>query len=186
MNLFSDFCFFELLPFAGLNGTFLHNRLREVFLKLQRHAGKWSTSREGRSGDAIWIWRSARMCGDKGECPVWAGVGGWVRGAFARSMSLGKLSGIHRDRNLEHFNKGQKLVRIEHELSFLKLFGHAWDIPINSRGVPPKSLCSLGLKGHTELFGPPPFSHGRPPPTPPGDIRTQKFEFVLLFLPDLS
>ena len=40
-----------------------------------------------------------------------------------------------------------------------------------------KSLVSLGFEGHTELFGPYPFTWKTS--TPPEDIRTQKFGFVL-------
>ena len=50
-----------------------------------------------------------------------------------------------------------------------------------SRDVPPKSLFSLGFKGHTEPFGPHPFTWKTP--TPPEDIRTKKFGFGFLFLP---
>ena len=53
-------------------------------------------------------------------------------------------------------------------------------IPAKSRDIPPKEfLFALGFEGHTELFGPHPFT--RKTPTPPEDIRTQKFGFVLLF-----
>ena len=48
---------------------------------------------------------------------------------------------------------------------FLKLFGHPRDIPANWRDIPPKSLVSLGFEGHTELFGPHPFTWKTPHPT---------------------
>ena len=47
-----------------------------------------------------------------------------------------------------------------------------------SRDIPLKGLFSLGFKGHTELFGPHPFTWKTP--TLQKDIQTQKFEFVLL------
>ena len=64
---------------------------------------------------------------------------------------------------------------------FLKLFGHARDIPAKSRDIPPKSLVSLGFEAHTELFGPHPFTWKTP--TPPENSRTKKFRFGFLFLP---
>ena len=61
-------------------------------------------------------------------------------------------------------------TNIEHRLFFLKLFGRprqkSWDIP-------PKSLVSLAFEGHTEVFGPHPFTLKTP--TPPENIRTKKF-----------
>ena len=62
---------------------------------------------------------------------------------------------------------------------FLKLVGHPRDIPAKSRDIPPESLVSLGFEGHTELFGPHPFTWK--PPTPPENIRTKKFGFGFLF-----
>ena len=47
--------------------------------------------------------------------------------------------------------------------------------------VTAKSLVSLVFEGHTELFGPHPFTWKTP--TPPEDIRTKKFGFGFLFLP---
>ena len=41
---------------------------------------------------------------------------------------------------------------------FLKPFGHPRDIPAKSRDIPPKSFVSLSFEGHTELFGPHPFT----------------------------
>ena len=49
-----------------------------------------------------------------------------------------------------------------------------------SRDVPAKKFGFPGFEGHTELFGPHPFP--RKTPTPPEDIRTQKFGFGFLFL----
>ena len=40
---------------------------------------------------------------------------------------------------------------------FLILFRRPPDIPPKSRDIPPKSMCSLGFEGHTELFGSHPF-----------------------------
>ena len=71
-------------------------------------------------------------------------------------------------------------MKFEHKLFFLKLFGQPRDVPTKFRDIPPKSLASLGFKGHTELFGPPLFTWKTP--TPPEDIRTQMFGFMLLFL----
>ena len=69
--------------------------------------------------------------------------------------------------------------RIEHKFFFLKLFGHRRDIPAKSRDIPPKKFCFPGFEGHTELFGPHPFMWKTP--TPPENIRTQKFGFGFLF-----
>ena len=66
-------------------------------------------------------------------------------------------------------------TRIEPKLYFLKLFGRFRDIPAKSRDIPPKKFDSLGFEGHTELFGPHPFTWKTP--TPPENIRTQKFRF---------
>ena len=62
---------------------------------------------------------------------------------------------------------------------FLKLFGHPRDIPAKSRDIPPKKFDFPGFEGHTELFGPQPFVWKTP--TPPENIRTQKFRFGFLF-----
>ena len=64
---------------------------------------------------------------------------------------------------------------------FLKLFGHLRDIPAKSRDIPLKKFGFPGFEGHTERFGPHPFTWKTP--TPPEDIRTQKFGFGFLFLP---
>ena len=45
--------------------------------------------------------------------------------------------------------------------------------------IPPKKFDSLGFEGHTELFGPHPFTWKTP--TPSENIRTQKFRFGFLF-----
>ena len=48
-------------------------------------------------------------------------------------------------------------------------------------GYPDKNpLVSLGFEGHTELFGPHPFTWKTP--TPPEDVRTEQFGFGLLLL----
>ena len=57
--------------------------------------------------------------------------------------------------------------------------GTSWQ---KSRDIPPKSLVSLSFEGHTKLFGPPSLTWKTP--TPPEDIRTEKFGFVLIFLPE--
>ena len=61
----------------------------------------------------------------------------------------------------------------------LKLFGQLRDIPAKSRDIPPKKFDSLGFEGHTELFGPHPFVWKTP--TPPENIRAQKFRFGFVF-----
>ena len=66
------------------------------------------------------------------------------------------------------------------QFSFLKLFGPLRDIPAKSREYLAKKPVALGFEGHSELFGPRPFT--RKTLTPPEDIQTQKFGFVLLFL----
>ena len=70
-------------------------------------------------------------------------------------------------------------TRIEPKHFFLKLFGRFRDIPAKSRDIPPKKFDSLGFEGHTELFGPHPFTWKTP--TPPENIRTQKFRFGFFF-----
>ena len=72
--------------------------------------------------------------------------------------------------------RGQKL---NPNIFFLKLFGRFRDIPAKSRDIPPKKFDSLGFEGHTELFGPHPFMWKTP--TPPENIRTQKFRFGFFF-----
>ena len=52
-------------------------------------------------------------------------------------------------------------------------------IPAKSQNIPPKKFDSLGFEGHTELFGPHPFTWKTP--TPPENIRTQKFRFGFFF-----
>ena len=65
--------------------------------------------------------------------------------------------------------------KIEPKHFLLKLFGRFRDIPAKSRDIPLKKFDSLGFEGHTELFGPHPFTWQTP--TPPENIRTQKFRF---------
>ena len=79
-------------------------------------------------------------------------------------------------KNPEGPNRGQK---IEPKHFFLKLFGRFRDIPAKSRDIPPKKFDSLGFGGHKELFGPHPFTWKTP--TPPENIRAQKFRFGFLF-----
>ena len=55
---------------------------------------------------------------------------------------------------------------MEHKLFFLKLFGLLRDIPAKSRDIPPKKFDFPGFEGHTELFGPHPFTLKTPPPHP--------------------
>ena len=76
-------------------------------------------------------------------------------------------------------NKGTK---IKHKLFFLKLFGPLRGIPAKPRDISPRKFVFPGFEGHTELFGPHPFMWKTP--TPPEDIRTPKFGFGFLFLPE--
>ena len=62
---------------------------------------------------------------------------------------------------------------------FLKLFGRLRDIPAKSRDIPPKKFDFPGFEAHIELFGPHPFTWKTP--TPPENIRTQKFRFGFFF-----
>ena len=55
-------------------------------------------------------------------------------------------------------------TRIEPKHLFLKLFGRFRDVPAKSRDIPPKKFDSLGFEGHTELFGPHPFTWKTPTP----------------------
>ena len=71
------------------------------------------------------------------------------------------------------------ILELEPKHFFLKLFGRFRDIPAKSRDIPPKKFDSLGFEGHTELFGPHPFTWKTP--TPPESIRTRKFRFGFVF-----
>ena len=55
-----------------------------------------------------------------------------------------------------------------------------------SRDIPPKKFVFPGcrVEGHAEVFGLHPFTWKTP--TPAEGMQTQKFEFVLLFLPETS
>ena len=53
------------------------------------------------------------------------------------------------------FNRGRELNT---NFFFLKYFGHPRDIPAKSRDIPPKKFDFPGFEGHTELFGPHPFT----------------------------
>ena len=67
----------------------------------------------------------------------------------------------------------QSITRIWlHTFIFFELFGHLRDIPAKSLDIPPKKFDFPGFEGHTELFGPHPFTW---------KTRTQKFGFVLFF-----
>ena len=70
-------------------------------------------------------------------------------------------------------------TKIEPKLYFLKVFGHPRDIPAKSRDIPPKKFDFPGFEGHTELFGPHPFVWKTP--TPPENVRAQKFRFGFIF-----
>ena len=70
------------------------------------------------------------------------------------------------------FNRGQKL----NPNIFFSNFSGASGSPGISRQ---KKFDSLGFEGHTELFGPHPFPWKTP--TPPENIRTQKFRFGFFF-----
>ena len=58
-------------------------------------------------------------------------------------------------------------------------FGRPRDIPAKSQDIPPKKFDFPGFEGHIEFFGPHPFTWKTP--TPPENIRTQKFVFALFF-----
>ena len=79
------------------------------------------------------------------------------------------------------FGRGQPWIGDENwtQTFFLKLSGRFWDIPAKFRDIPPQKFDSLGFEGHTELFGPHPFTWKTP--TPPENIRTQKFRFGFFF-----
>ena len=76
-----------------------------------------------------------------------------------------------RGRGVASKSREQELQELKIKQFFLRLFGHPRDIPS-------KSLVILGFKGH---FGPQPCMWKTS--TSLEDIRTQKFGFVLLFLP---
>ena len=59
--------------------------------------------------------------------------------------------------------------------------GISWQ---KSRDIPPKMFDFPGFEGHTELFGPHPFTWKTP--TPPENIRTNKFGFGFFFFPESS
>ena len=56
---------------------------------------------------------------------------------------------------------------------FSNFSGLLRDIPAKSRDILPKKFDFPDFEGHTELFGPHPFTWKTP--TPPEDIRTKKF-----------
>ena len=62
---------------------------------------------------------------------------------------------------------------------FSNFSGASRDIPAKSRDIPLKKFDFPGFEGHTELFGPHPFMWKTP--TPPENIRAQKFRFGFLF-----
>ena len=78
-------------------------------------------------------------------------------------------------------SKHSQGTKIEHKFFFLKLFGHLRDIPPKSWDIPPKKFDFPGFEGHTELFGPHPFTWKTP--TPPENIWTKMFGFGFLFCP---
>ena len=84
----------------------------------------------------------------------------------APDIDLLKYCGLLEDKNSTQF-------------FFLKLFGHLWISQQKSWDIPPKSLVSLGFEGHTELLDPHPFTWKAS--TPPEDIWSQQFDFVLPF-----
>ena len=61
--------------------------------------------------------------------------------------------------------------KLNTNFGFLKLYGHLLDIPAKSRDIPPKKFDFPGFEGHTELFGPHPFTWKTS--TPPENIRTK-------------
>ena len=69
-------------------------------------------------------------------------------------------------------------VRNLNTIFFIKLFERPRDIPPKISGYPAQKFGFLGLEGHTELFGPHPFTWKTP--TPPEDIRTTKFRLILV------
>ena len=74
--------------------------------------------------------------------------------------------------------RGQNLNK---NLLLFKLFGRPWDVPAKDPGIIlPNRLSSPGFEAHTEPFDTHPFIWNIP--TPPEDMQTQKFEFVLISL----
>ena len=65
-------------------------------------------------------------------------------------------------------------------LQSAELFGVRRDIPAKSWDIPSLKFGFSLFEGHAELFGPHPFTSKTP--TPPENIRTQNFGFVLFFL----
>ena len=119
-----------------------------------------------------------------GECPL-----GSFQGCIQSSLpppifshefegDLGQIRGT-RVTSEESFSVAFRGRKIEHKLFLLKLFGRLRDILAKSRDIPPKKFDFPGFEGHTEPFGPHPFKWKTP--TPPENIRTQKFGFVLFF-----
>ena len=74
--------------------------------------------------------------------------------------------------------RGQKL---NPNIFFSNFSGASGISPGKIPGYPAKKVDSLGSEGHTELFGPHPFTWKTP--TPPENIQTQKFRFGFLFPP---
>ena len=66
---------------------------------------------------------------------------------------------------------------------FLKLFGRPRDIPAKFRDIPPKKFDFPGFEGHTELFGPHPFTWKTP--TPPEIIGPKSLGVCSFFVPEI-
>ena len=76
-------------------------------------------------------------------------------------------------------NRDQKIgAKIEHKL-FSQTFRATPGYPGKIQGSPAKNFNFPGFEGHTELFGPHPFTWKTP--IPPENVRTEKFGFGFLF-----
>ena len=124
-----------------------------VSLSLSLNRGEANRGQRHLRGDGVRVW----CC--NGRC------GGWAPTLYRQAV----VAHNHRERKLNpnfFFPK--------------KLFGQFRDIPVKSRDIPPKqNWFSPGFRGHTELFGPHPFVWRNP--TPPENIRAQKFRFGFVF-----
>ena len=80
---------------------------------------------------------------------------------------------------LAEYRSNSRGRELNPNIFFSNFSGKSRDIPAKSRDIPPKKFDSLGFEGHTELFGPHPFTWKTP--TPPENIWTQKFRFGFFF-----
>ena len=131
--------------------------------------------------------------GFPGSFPDFPGTSPGFPGSFpnfpgSQPLSLGSLTPSLDSQNLSLTNSHDLLNKFSSWGPIAKSTSRGRELNTNSffssfsgANIPPKNLVFLGFGGHTELFGPHPFTWKTP--TLPEDIRTKKFGFGFLFLP---